>query len=109
KHQKPAGILTTPPKHPSYFSPDGRTFRWRDVLRREVLPPVGESLRRPRPPGRAMSPVDMVEGPASGVEEEPAPGLKLSVLTQGAWAGLDAASPRQGLGVRRIGGSGRDV
>ncbi|MEM2801184.1 MAG: hypothetical protein QXR26_09060 [Candidatus Caldarchaeum sp.] len=31
-------------------------------------------LRRPRPPGTAMSTGDMVEGPASGVEEGPAPG-----------------------------------
>ncbi|MEM2334640.1 MAG: hypothetical protein QXZ62_08800 [Candidatus Caldarchaeum sp.] len=33
---------TSIPKHPFNIFPDGRAFRWRSVLWREVLPPVGE-------------------------------------------------------------------
>ncbi|MEM2652041.1 MAG: hypothetical protein QXU87_08195 [Candidatus Caldarchaeum sp.] len=59
-------ILHIHPQTPLNIFPDGRAFRWRMVLRREVFPPVGESLRRPRPPGTAMSTGDMVEGPSPG-------------------------------------------
>ncbi|MEM4315014.1 MAG: hypothetical protein QXI97_05905 [Nitrososphaerota archaeon] len=48
-----------------------------------------------------MSTGDVVEDPASGVEEGSAPGPKPLESTQGAWAGVDAASPRQGLGIRK--------
>ncbi|MEM1945604.1 MAG: hypothetical protein QXF95_01155 [Candidatus Caldarchaeum sp.] len=63
---------------PLNIFPDGRAFRWRMVL------------RRPRPPGRAMSTGDMVVGPAPRDKGGPAPGPQ----------SYDVAGSGSGLGRR---------